>query len=256
MHKPLLAAWAGLGTLFAVSLAAAPAHAEPRHAIFSVKIVTEIARSVAGLAGPHGEHRKEMLDEAQRRLHAAYPELITGPEEGLWVFNSVGGSLEEIKLLFCSPSEYMALWGAPVDTNGFSGRYWGMDVWDIMLDGKMVSYAPGGDHQTTTFANGGGDASTGGVQQTSLLERGIGKHFTLQQGGYMIDYGRGDLVSSLIPGAILGHTYVTGDSYSLKHILGACAKQTFANWLTPERRRAIAHYRETNPDYSETVGPN
>lgn len=233
-----------LATGWILLLLCGSAQADSRY-IFSIKVMEEIARSAAGQAGPAGEFRKEMLDEVNRKLHAAYPELIMAPGEGEWIFNSVGGSLAEIKVLFCSPNEYVALWGAPVETDGFSGRYNKMDVWDIMLDGSMQSYAPGGNHQYDVYENTGFP----GTHLTSWLRRGIGKHFRLEKGAYMIDYGRGNLISSLASGAILGHTNVTGDSYSLRKMLGGCAQATFRNWFNAERRRAVARYRETNPDY-------
>jgi sigma non-opioid intracellular receptor len=215
--------------------------------VFSVKVLESIARSVQGLAGEKGERRKELLDETQRRIHKAYPELVSATP-GKWIFNAVGGSLAEIQVLFCSPREYLSIWGAPLETDGFSGRYNKMDVWDIMLDGLMHSYAPGGNHQADLYMNGANAEGKSG-KLTSLLKRGDGKHFRLQQGAYMIDYGRGNLLLSLKAGAILGHKYVTGDRKSMHAMLGGCAAQTFHNWLSPERREAMERYRATNPDF-------
>jgi len=227
--------------LLALALLSTPAVAEKRP-IFSLKVLEAIARGVAGRAQDRGA--KAMLDEVNSRVHDAYPELIVPAGEGEWIFNSVGGSLAEIKVLFCSPTEYMALWGSPLATEGFSGRYAKMDVWDIMLSGTMRSYAPGGEHRFDTYVNSGPE----GTHQTSWLKREVGKHFQMDPGSYMIDYGRGNLLGSLKTGAILGHKYVTGDSYSRKRMLSTCAHQTFDNWLTPARRKAIRRYRATNPD--------
>lgn len=220
----------------------ATALADPKP-IFSLKALETIAKGVAGLSEPAGKNRKYMIDEAHRRIYDAYPELIVPPGKGSWVFNAVGGALAEMKILFCSPNEYIALWGAPITTEGFSGRYHKLDVWDIMLDGRMYSYAPG-QHQYDTYMNSGSDDT----HQTSWLKRGVGKHFKLEDGTYMIDYGRGDLMSALGAGAKLGHKYVTGDRDTMRKILNTCAQETFKNWLNADRKAAIKKYRATNPD--------
>ena len=191
--------------------------------VFSVQRLKEIARSVKGMP------RKEMLKRVEELIKEEYS--IAVRDEGIWTFNSVGGSLAEIKILFCSMNEYVSIWGAPMPTNGFSGRYKKMDVWDIMLDGKMESYAPG-EHEVTKYENGVKD---------SFLPRGKGVHYRLLEGGaYMIDYGRGNLISSLNDGVIKGHGNVTGDGKSRKEMLGECWRSMKKNF---KNRKVIRQMR-------------
>lgn len=210
-----------------------------RHPVFSVSEFEDLARDVKGMEGPEGREREAMLLEVQRRLHQRYPEIVLPPSEEGWTFNAVGGSLAEIKVLFCSPREYVALWGSPVQTDGFSGRYAKLDVWDVMLAGRMSSYMPGDGHQAWLYLNDGGPDS----HQTSFLARGDGRHFSLEEGAYMIDYGRGKLLSALRVGARLGHRNVTGDKVSRRHMLRGCARQSLSNWFDGDRRRALRRYR-------------
>lgn len=211
--------------------------------VFSVKLMTKIAQDV-GKEMVFKENPKAFLDEVHKRIYEAYPELVVPPKEGDWIFNSVGGSLAEIKILYCTTTEYLSLWGSPLATEGFSGRYPALDVWDIMLSGLMKSYKPG-DHKYDVYRNN----PLENEYQTSLLYRTVGKHFALEEGTYMIDYGRGNLISALNAGAILGHKYVTGDKYSKKKMLGTCSKMTFKN-ASIKRRRIIRKYKESNPDFN------
>lgn len=215
--------------------------ATDRKYIFNIQKLTQIAQET-GRTFEYKQNPKEFLETVNRKIYESYPELVVPPEDGLWTFNSVGGSLAEIKILYCSPTEYLALWGSPLTTEGFSGRYPDLDVWDIMLSGLMKSYAPG-QHQYNTYQNN----PEQDFHQTSFLPKGVGKHFSMTEGSYMIDYGRGSLITALGAGAMLGHKYVTGDKKSKKEILAECTRLTFMN-ANPKRRAAIKKYKEENPE--------
>ncbi len=211
--------------------------------VFSVKLMTEIAQEV-GSTMDFNEDPKAFINEVHKRIYDLYPELVVPPGEGEWIFNSVGGSLAEIKVLYCTATEYLSLWGSPIATEGFSGRYPDLDVWDIMLSGHMKSYKPG-DHKYDVYVNNPKE----GQHQTSFLPRTVGKHFSMNDGTYMIDYGRGNLLTALNSGAILGHKYVTGDKYSKKKMLGGCTKMMMEN-AGLKKRRIIRKYKASNPDFN------
>ncbi len=210
----------------------------PHRYVMDVATLEAVAAEVRGMEGPDGADRAALVAAAQDALHDAWPELIEAAPAGTWWFNSVGGSLASIQVLWCSPHEYVALWGSPVPTDGFSGRYDKLDVWDVMITGRMASYAPG-EHTATWYENGG-------THPTSFLSRGEGRHFSLQDGAYMIDYGRGWLPSAMRVGLRLGHKHVTGDSWSRHQMIRTCRSQTLHNWFDKDRRRAIKRYRQAS----------
>lgn len=219
----------------------------PRPYVMDVATLEEVAAEVRGLEGADGADRERLIATVQDRLHARYPELVEPAPGREWWFNAVGGSLASIQVLWCSPREYVALWGSPVPTDGFSGRYPSLDVWDVMVTGRMASHAPD-EHTVTWYENGGPE----GTRLTSYLARGEGRHFVLEPGAYMIDYGRGWLPGARRVGAHLGHTFVTGDRWSRRQMIRTCSRDTFANWFDPDRRRAIRAHREAAGETGET----
>lgn len=223
--------------------------------MFAVPKMVQIAKSISGVSGP--SHRA-VMDEAHRQLYAEYPNVMfpVNSTETQWAFNSIGGSLAEIRLLYASLWEYVALWGSPLASGGFSGRYGRLDVWDIMLGGRMRSYSPTAeDPDVFEYINKGEGSATCSAKtyQTSVLRHGEGRHFLIEDGTYMIDYGRGNILSVLSSGVALGHRYVTGDRWSSRNIRLGFAKLALHN-LTRKRRRHIARYAEQTDRIERELG--
>ena len=93
-----------------------------------------------------------------------------------------------------------------------------MDVYDIMLKGKMVSYEnyPAGALPLTYLS---GDVS--------LLKKGVTRYYSMESDTYMIDYGRGQIAMSFWAGVIAPAFYTSHDFKSMKDQLKSCGRSIF-----------------------------
>src|SRR5438093_8426105 len=99
--------------------------------LFDPKDLQARARKVVGL--PH----EEMVRRLTEDLAKAYPGHIETRER--WIFSLAGGATGIMTILHGSLSEYLLVFGTPIGTEGFSGRYW-IDIYDCMLSGEMWTY--------------------------------------------------------------------------------------------------------------------
>lgn len=102
------------------------------------------------------------------------------------MFNLAGGAIGIMTVAHGSLSEYVILYGTPIGTLGYSGRYW-MDVYDIVLSGEMWTYTEQQFHERLVTRPG----------EMALLRRGEVKGFKLAEDTWMLEYGRGVIPASL-----------------------------------------------------------
>jgi hypothetical protein len=152
--------------------------------LFDAGALQEIADTGAGL--PLGER----WDAIHREMLRRYPGKIA--PEVRWVFNSAGNVVCQIAIVYASLTEYVAFFGTPTGATGFSGRYGHADVWDLMVDGRMLTYTPG-QFEPTEFGPG----------DSAYLAKGTSKAMTYVGSTWMIDYGRG-LPVTMMPFGIIG----------------------------------------------------
>jgi C-8 sterol isomerase len=125
-----------------------------------------------------------MVDQVVGDLAEAYPGHIhTRPE---WIMNLVGGAAGMMYILHGSLSEYLLLFGSAVGTGGFSGRYH-LDIWDSMLSGEMHTFTEAEPARRVTHQPG----------QTAHLPRRTAKVYQTTPGAWMLEYGRGPIVTAL-----------------------------------------------------------
>jgi hypothetical protein len=152
--------------------------------VFDADQLQEIANTGAGL--PMGERWDAIHRELQRR----YPGKVA--PEVRWVFNSAGNVPCQLALVYASPIEYVAFFGTPIGATGFSGRYGHADVWDLMVQGRMLTYTPG-QFEATEYGPG----------DPAFLPKGTVKTMAYVGSTWMIDYGRG-LPVTMMPFGITG----------------------------------------------------
>lgn len=146
--------------------------------IFDPVHVHEIARRAVGL--PHDPMVKTVVDG----LRAAYPGHIAGAPR--WVMNRAGGAMGAMMLLHASLSEWVMLFGSPIGTEGFSGRY-RMDIYDFVLAGEMWTYTE--DAVGARVVTGPGSFTHLGRRQ--------GKGYRLPDACWMLEYGRGHVLGAV-----------------------------------------------------------
>src|SRR6185295_18785619 len=84
-----------------------------------------------------GRPHEEMVAAIASDLANAYPGHIEMKQD--WILSICGGVMGIMTVLHGSLSEYVLIYGTPIGTEGFSGRY-RADIWDIMLTGEMWTY--------------------------------------------------------------------------------------------------------------------
>jgi hypothetical protein len=152
--------------------------------LFDADELQEIANTGAGLP------LAERWDAIHKELLQRYPGKIA--PEVRWVFNSAGNVVCQIAIIYASPVEYVAFFGTPTGANGFSGRYGHADVWDLMVEGRMLTYIPG-QFEPTEYGPG----------DPAYLPKGTSKAMAYVGSTWMIDYGRG-LPVTMMPFGIIG----------------------------------------------------
>jgi hypothetical protein len=177
---------------------------QPKY-LFDIETLHEISKKGVGLS------YEKMFDVVQNELIAKYGDHIA--PERRWIFNVAGGAMGQLTVLYCSLHEYLIFFGTPIGTNGFSGRYSGMDVFDFMMDGNMQAYTEG--QATADNFNPG---------QYSHLEKGQGKGYVIRDHGWMLEYSRGSILPSLNFGVWTPTRYNTLDWHSAWNQIHDCGK--------------------------------
>ncbi len=125
-----------------------------------------------------------MVEQCIEELAATYPEHIDTSLD--WIFSLTSGAVGTMKILHASISEYVLIFGTPVGTEAFSGRY-PLDIHDFVLSGQMWTYTE--RDSLTRHEYGPGDHA--------VLERGQVKGFRLPDACWMLEYARGFLPAAL-----------------------------------------------------------
>jgi len=149
--------------------------------VFEVEQLQEIAGKVKGLP------REEMARRLMEELSRAYPGHVATEEN--WVFNIAAGSTGIMNVLHGSLSEYVILFGTPIGTEAYSGRY-ALEIHDWVLSGEMRTYTE--DNPL--------EANITKVGEHAVLRRGQTKGFKLDENTWMLEYARGFVPSALPAG--------------------------------------------------------
>jgi hypothetical protein len=173
--------------------------------LFDAHELQEIANTGAGLP------LDERWDAIHQELLRRYPGKIA--PEVRWVFNSAGNVPCQLAIVYASLTEYVAFFGTPLGATGFSGRYGHADVWDLMVDGLMLTCTPG-QFEATEYKAG----------DSAYLPKGTAKVMSYVGSTWMIDYGRG-LPVTMMPFGIIGPAvFSTMDGESARQQLGDYGK--------------------------------
>lgn len=152
----------------------------------------EISRLGVGL--PFEEMAAAVIDG----LHRAYPGYIETRQD--WMFNLAAGATGMMTVLHGSLSEYLLLFGSPIGTEAFSGRY-RLDIWDWIIAGEMWTYTEETFQRKTVTLPGEG----------ALLRRGQAKGYRIKDGTWMLEYGRGPVPTALPIG--LGDAVISAQDF-------------------------------------------
>ena len=163
--------------------------------VFDPQKIHEIGLQARGL--PHGE----MCRAITAALASAYPGHVeTRPD---WLFNITAGATGIMTVLHASLSEYVILFGTPVGTEGFSGRYL-VEIWDSVLSGEMWTYTEDNPGEKIVHRPG----------ELACLGRDQVKGFRLRDETWLLEYGRG-LIPTALPLALGDSVFSSMDPYTV-----------------------------------------
>lgn len=146
--------------------------------VFDTDRLHELSKSGVGLPFD------QMVSTVVEQLDRAYPGQINTEVD--WVMTMAAGFKGSMTVLHASLSEYLIIFGTPITTAGFSGK-WKLEIHDFMLDGEMWSYDE--NHPGTRVESRAGDHI--------VLEKGQGKGVSIADGAWMLEYARGPIATAL-----------------------------------------------------------
>lgn len=181
--------------------------------LFDIETLQTIARK--GLGKPHAEMVRTIVAEAA----TAYPSHVDANPERKWLFSLTAGAAGVMTLLHASITEYLVIFGTPIGTEGFSGRY-RMDIHDFVLAGEIWTYR----------------AQQCGVREVvragdhTVLKRGEVDAFKIPEAAWILEYGRGwvpsslplvlgDVIFSAVDGTTLADTVWTYGKMAVRELL-------------------------------------
>jgi C-8 sterol isomerase len=142
----------------------------------------------AGLADSADAGRDLSFDEKVERIRAElaarYPGHIRPRVE--WIFNIAGGAMGQLCVLHASITEYVIIFGTPIGTEGYSGRF-SADDYFIILDGEQWAYAEG-EHVRQVYRPG----------EMHHMPRGQARGYRIPDRCYALEYARG-FIPQMLP---------------------------------------------------------
>lgn len=181
--------------------------------VFDIETLQTIARQGENKA--HDEMVRSVVDAAAR----AYPAHIDANPRRKWLFSLTAGATGVMTILHASLSEYLIIFGTPVGTEGFSGRY-RMEIHDFLLAGEVWTYRQDRCGVREVVRTG----------DHTVLERGCVNGFKMPESAWMLEYGRGfipsafplilgDVVFSAVDGTTLAETIWTYGKMAFRELL-------------------------------------
>jgi len=136
------------------------------------------------VAGAAEQGNERLLASLVGGLREVYGEHIVAQPR--WIFSMVGGATGVMTVLHASLSEYLVVFGTPLGTEGYSGRY-SVDIHDWVLRGEMWGLRVDEPMQKQV-------TRAGEVRQ---LPKGVATAFRLLEDTWLLEYGHGNAAAQL-----------------------------------------------------------
>ncbi len=152
-----------------------------------------------------------------------------------YVFNFAGGATTHIRSMYCAFDEYLLIVGAPIEVNGYSGRY-PAEVHDFVFTGLMHDFE---EHEHVDQEREPGT--------WAYLPHGGHRVYSTETPTYMLEYARGWVPGMLGFGIRHPRRAITRDRKNMKQQIRMCASRALAAQKENRRRkrRRRAEKRET-----------
>lgn len=157
---------------------------------------------------------EQTFDLIRKALAASYPSAVLF--EGDWLFNHNAAVTGVLQLLYADFNEYVLLFGSPLPIGGYSGQYQ-YDCYDYQFDKEQENFVLG---QIESHLYTPNNDTTPNSKIMMVLKAGQQKCYTMKQGGWMLEYGHGNIIPALYDGVILPTVTVANDWKSFCRVLG------------------------------------
>lgn len=192
--------------------------------LFEPAQVHEIGRQALGLPFD------DMVTTVTSQLEQAAPGHLLPRRE--WIYSVTAGVTGIMSVLHASLEEYVLIFGTPIGSEGFSGRYH-IDIWDVVLAGEMSTF-----HEERP-----GERVRSEPGQMTLLPRGHVKGASFVPGTWLLEYARGPIATCL-PMALGDLVFSALDGTTLYKTLQVYGRGVLRELLRGRRGAARRTYRQ------------
>jgi len=133
-----------------------------------------------------------------------------------YIYNFAGGATTHIRAMYCALDEYLLIVGAPINVNGYSGRY-PAEVHDFVFTGLMHDFEEH-DFESHDFTAGA----------WAYLPHGGHRVYATETPTYMLEYARGSVPGMLNFGIRHPRHATTRDRKNMKQQIRMCASRALA----------------------------
>ena len=178
--------------------------------IFEPEILHDVARRAIG------KPLDRMIEQIAAELSDRYPGHILAPRDREWIFNVAGGAMGQMMVLHSSITEYVMIFGTPIGTEGFSGRFTAEDHF-MILEGEQWCFREGG-MEKEIYRPG----------DRNVLPRGAAKGYRMPDKCFALEYARG-FIPGMLPFGLADAFSSTLDTPSVARTFKVYAKAVVGN---------------------------
>lgn len=163
-----------------------------------------VLHAAAKEAVASGEPLRGKVRIIRERLNEIYPGHVNMQDE--WVYNIAGGAMGQMTVLHASITEYVIIFGTPIGTEGFSGRFLADDYF-MILEGEQWAFNEG-DSERMVFKPG----------DMHHMPRGEARGYRMPDHCFALEYARG-WIPPMLPFGLMDQFTSTLDARTVARTL-------------------------------------
>lgn len=189
--------------------------------VFDQHVLHRIAQEAVAT----GQPLKGKVSHMRERLTALYPGQISQNDE--WVYNVAGGAMGQMTVLHASLWEYLIVFGTPIGTEGFSGRFTADDYF-MILEGEQWAFNEG-ESGRMVFKPG----------DMHHMPRGEARGYRMPEHCYALEYARG-FIPTMLPFGLIDQFTSAMDVPTVYKTLRIYTKAAVGAMLAPKPKPQIS----------------